>query len=134
MASSTLPWGCCANKDNNDEIKSIHCSKCNRLYHFKCLSLPEISEETEDYYTWKCSNCASYILNSSKKENTPSCNVSTSRAYKRMALNSPPQTTIVTREDVREIIKEAIQEQFASMLEQINFSILKVVNKELVEV
>ncbi|XP_063891033.1 uncharacterized protein LOC135116956 [Helicoverpa armigera] len=48
-----------------------------------------------------------------------------------MALNSPPQTTIVTREDVREIIKEAIQEQFASMLEQINASILKVVNKEL---
>lgn len=131
MDSSTVSWGCCLNDNTKSSKPFINCVKCNRSYHFVCLSICEITSDSDAYCKWYCSDCTSLISNSSKKESTPSRNVTITRGNKRPALNSPPHTTAVTTEDVRSIVQEVIKAEFASMLQQITDTILNVVNKEL---
>lgn len=69
---------------------------------------------------------------SSKKDSTPERNVSVSRGNKRPALNSPPEPApAVTGEEVRSIVQEVIKAEFATMLKQINTTIINIVNSEL---
>lgn len=69
---------------------------------------------------------------SSKNDGTPERNVSASRGNKRPALNSPPEPgSAVTSEEVRSIVQEVIKTEFATMLKQINATIINIVNSEL---
>lgn len=132
MATLTQLWGCgtndhCYLEDNKD---FINCMKCKKYFHFVCLSIPEIPSETEAYCKWNCPSCTTVTAIATKTA-TPNRNVSTTRGNKRPALNSPPQTTAVTTEDVRTIVQEVVKTEFASMLQQLNSTILSVVNREL---
>lgn len=127
---ATRSWGCCADKDSlcEDIQDLINCIKCNKSFHFACLSISKVPADSEAYRKWKCSGC---VTNTSKTEGTPNRNVSTTRGNKRPALSSPPQATPVTTEEVRTIVQEVMKAEFASMLQQINNTILSIVNKEL---
>lgn len=132
MASTAQSWGCCADINSSDINKEhINCIRCKKSFHFACQAIPEISADSEAYRKWKCSSCISLIPSASKNEVTPNRNVSTTRGNKRLALNSPPQSTPVTTEEVRAIVQEVMKTEFASMLQQINSTILNIVNKEL---
>uniref|UniRef100_A0A2A4IXU4 FP protein C-terminal domain-containing protein n=1 Tax=Heliothis virescens TaxID=7102 RepID=A0A2A4IXU4_HELVI len=127
-------WGCCTNDSDKENKPLINCIRCNKSYHFICLSIAEIPKDSEAYRDWKCAGCSSMSLlpTSAKKNSTPVRNVSTTRGNKRPALNSPPETaTAITSEEVRSIVQEVIKAEFATMIQQINSSIVSIVNGEL---
>lgn len=130
---STL-WGCCTNDSVGENLPFINCIRCNKSYHFVCLSISEIPTDSEAYSDWKCPGCmsVSQAPKPSKKNSTPVRNVSTIRGNKRPALNSPPEPApAVTSEEVRSIVQEVIKTEFASMIQQINGTIVNIVNREL---
>lgn len=131
MASSVAPWGCCNNENKEGNDKFINCVHCNKTYHFLCLSLTEISNESEAYNEWKCPECLSLMPKVSKKDYTPIRNISTTRGNKRPALNSPPEVTAVTCDEVRSIVQEVVQRELDTMAQKLTNMIVTIVNREL---
>lgn len=136
MASVILEWGCCTNEGIDENEQFINCIMCNKSYHFLCLTLPEIPSDSEIFSQWKCPDCMNKIkCRSAKKcDSTPIRNVTTARGNKRIALNSPPKSNPVTAEEVRSIVQEVIQVQYATMLQQMNTIIVNTINTELAPV
>lgn len=130
MATSPS-WGCCTSVNKKDNDQSITCMRCNLNYHSVCISLPNISAVSDEYCQWMCSSCTNLVPNPSNKDCTPARNVSNTRGNKRFALNSPPKIKSVTTDDVREIVQEVIKRELAAMLQQLNNSIVSIINKEL---
>ena len=126
MASPT--WGCCTSVKKNGS-EAITCMICNLKYHFGCV--PDIPVASDERCKWICSSCNKLSLNPSTEDRTPARNVSTSRGNKRPALNSPPENKSVTIDDVREIVQDVIKRELADMLQQLNNTIVSVINKEL---
>lgn len=132
MAQSKQSWGCSTNDrcDLDDGKEFINCMKCKRSFHYGCLNISVITSGTEAYRDWNCTDCTTINANTTMTA-TPNRNISTTRGNKRPALNSPPQNAAVTAEDVRSIVQEVIKAELASMLQQLNTTILNVVNREL---
>ncbi|CAB3254133.1 unnamed protein product [Arctia plantaginis] len=133
MSLSTLKWGCCTNEEAEEHEQLINCIRCNKSYHFLCLSLPEIPADSDVYRQWKCPVCMILTSKTRTKDCTPVRNtsVSTTRGSKRQALNSPPESSAVTAEDVRSIEQSVIETEFATLLKQLNNTLVSTLNKEL---
>ncbi|CAB3256152.1 unnamed protein product [Arctia plantaginis] len=131
MSLTTPSWGCCANEDTDEYEQFINCIICNKSYHFLCLSIPEIPNDSDVHRQWKCPGCMILITKSSREDRTPLRTVSTRRGGKRQALNSPPNPATVTADDVRSIVRDVIKTELAAMLHQINSTIVNTINKEL---
>lgn len=131
MASGLASWGCCRNENREGNDKFINCVQCKKTYHFLCLSLAEISNESEEYNEWKCPECLSLMPKASRKDYTPIRNISTTRSNKRFALNSPPEMTAVTGDEVRSIVQEVVKRELDAMTKKWTNMIVTIVNKEL---
>ncbi|CAK1586053.1 unnamed protein product [Parnassius mnemosyne] len=131
MAVSLQSWGCCSNELIEEFEQFINCTYCKKSYHFLCLSMPEIARDSEAYDKWKCPECINLAPKTSKKDCTPTRNITTTRGNKRPALNSPPKASPVTSENVRTIVQDVIKKEFNDMLKQLNNSMIGVITKEL---
>lgn len=129
--TTTPSWACCTNEDTENYEQFINCIRCNKSYHFHCLSIPEIPNDSDIYRQWKCPGCMILISKTVTKDSTPMRNISTTRGNKRQALNSPPASTALTADDVRSIVQEVIKTEFATLLQQINNTIVSTINREL---
>lgn len=128
MDLKASPWGCCTNINLDAPEQFINCILCKKSYHFHCLFMPVIPNDTEAYRKWKCTGC---INHNSKTDSTPARNLSTMRGSKRPALNSPPGTAPISAEDIRAIVQEAVKSEFGIILQQINSSMVKIINENL---
>lgn len=131
MASTSPLWGCCTSENRKEGEQYVACKKCNLNFHFVCISIPVIPADSDEFCKWICSVCTNMSSNPTIINSTPVRNVSTTRGNKRPALNSPPVNKSVTSDDVREIVQDVIKRELAAMLQQLNNSIVSIVNKEL---
>lgn len=110
-----LIWGCCS--VGLEDKNYLECTKCKKVYHEVCLSMPSDREEPNTT-KWVCPFCidAQKLRNS---DNTPvRYNPNKGeRSSKRQALNSPPTTSEkpVTQDEMREIIQNAMLEMNKSV-------------------
>lgn len=131
MAASSVSWGCCCN--GSEEESSIKCARCNKLYHYACLSIEENILTPKRAASWKCPNCLNH-LPKGKNDNTPVRNVTTSRGSKRQAVNSPPlaqHAGQLSPDDIGDIVQRRMQKQFDEMLSKINYSFANLLNNKL---
>lgn len=76
--SSSTPWGCCENATATE--KHLPCNTCKKFYHFACVSLTENLSKSA-MSVWKCPLCQG--PRSSKNDNTPVRNITTTRGSKK---------------------------------------------------
>ncbi|CAG4930209.1 unnamed protein product [Colias eurytheme] len=132
MANNNSRWGCCI-PENEDDESFILCLKCNKKYHFACMSLDDKLFNSEMKAVWSCPDCVRSIPRSNKNDNTPIRNISTTRGSKRQALNSPPmdpEHSLIIRDSVREAVDEAIKENMKEMFSKIHDNIRAAIVKE----
>ncbi|CAB3239333.1 unnamed protein product [Arctia plantaginis] len=126
VTDSSCLWGCCTQGAKDEP--HLKCSICNKAFHYVCLS---VSEDSISPLEWKCPACTP---KSSKKDQTPIRNVSTTRGSKRPALNSPPQVSSdkkFNEDTIRKIIEDTIANELKKMLSILNTTITDSVNKEI---
>jgi predicted flap endonuclease-1-like 5' DNA nuclease len=121
-------WGCCAIVNDSDE-QGIECIKCRKTYHLTCVA---INSKQDD---WLCPTCTSTFPKNVNKDNTPvrvTPNV-TFRSTKRQALSSPPdnETSLMTQDDVRNIMNDVLKSQLSSFVKELNTSVRETLDKEL---
>ncbi|CAG4982136.1 unnamed protein product [Colias eurytheme] len=129
MSASELEWGCCSLIDINEEY--IHCIKCKKSFHCKCMNLDSTTCEPT---AWICPICVSQTPKTKNNDNTPvrfNPNI-TVRGNKRQALQSPPGTSTTMAEDsVRAIIQEVIGNQFDTLIGKFTAAMKDILNSEL---
>uniref|UniRef100_A0A2A4IU35 FP protein C-terminal domain-containing protein n=1 Tax=Heliothis virescens TaxID=7102 RepID=A0A2A4IU35_HELVI len=131
MTAAKPSWSCCSKEDEEGNDESITCNKCNKLFHFRCLTIASIDRDSEEYCKWKCSACTNIPPKQAKKDNTPMKNVSTTRGNKRLKLHSPPELRSVTAEEVRSIVEDVVQAQYATAIQEFKATITDFLNSEL---
>lgn len=135
MSLNTTKWGCC--NDNSVSGDQVYCLLCDITFHKECL-LASNYQDINFTSDWKCPECLLKINKNRKKDNTPVRSITydetnvTKRNTKRVALSSPPvNTCCVTRDDVREIVKEVIRDELRQITSSIKTSISNVLTTEL---
>ncbi|CAK1548668.1 unnamed protein product [Leptosia nina] len=121
-------WGCCALGDQCKD-SFIICQKCKKIYHFACMSLDESSFTLETRELWFCPECV--IPKVSISDSTPIRNVSVSRGNKRPALNSPPSTGSITRDDIREIVENVFKTNLTEIISKFSETISSTLTQEI---
>lgn len=130
---NNLNLGCCSVTTEANE-SYITCLNCNKDFHYACLSLNITEFSPEMQKVWTCPECINIGQRTSKSDETPIRNISTTRGNKRLALNSPPMESVVesiTREDIREVVQEVFNQAITDMFSKLNDTILSTINKEI---
>lgn len=129
--STSILWGCCAVDEGDTDY--VLCTLCNLAYHFDCLGSTITDEK------WKCLMCSGKksCLDSTMIDTprgsaaNPRDNVTT-RSTKRPAISSPiDERASVTRDDVREVIKEVFKSEMGTLITKINNNFTTMMSREI---
>ena len=134
MTAAKPSWSCCSNAGEEEHEESILCNKCNKSFHFRCLTIATIDSDSEEFCKWRCSACTNMPPKQAKKDNAPMRNVSTSRGNKRCKLNSPPgapELRSVTAEEIRSIVEDVVHAQYATAIQEFKDTITDFLSSEL---
>lgn len=123
---SNASWGCCVpEKGNSDEY--IVCIKCNKKYHYACMTIESKSINSDLLATWACPECVHPLPKTANKDNTPVRNVSTvrgnNRGNKRVAISSPQsasEKTNIYMEDIRQVVESVIEDKMNELFKRFN--------------
>ncbi|KAG6458453.1 hypothetical protein O3G_MSEX010873 [Manduca sexta] len=125
----SLTWGCCSTEKGPGE-EHIICTGCKKVYHFSCLLLP-VCKDNKLLRSWKCPQCSENTPKSTRRDSTPTRNTNINRGSKKPTLTSLPEVPPVTSEEVHKIVQNVVRSEFNSMIQQLNETIISLLNKEM---
>ncbi|CAK1554975.1 unnamed protein product [Leptosia nina] len=123
-------WGCCMPEAENHDTH-IKCLKCNKQY--ACMSIDDDSFSPEMVKVWTCPECVRYSRRGKDKDYTPVRNVSTTRASKRLALNSPSveNDVAISKTEIQRIVQETFKDITQDLLSEFNSNLLGTLTSEI---
>lgn len=124
-----LIWGCCDQNSKDTKKDYLKCAICKKAFHYDCSDIFQESDYIKPK-DWLCSLCEDITTKKGNNDSKPQ----NRRSTKRQAISSPieePSNTPITRQDLRSIVDEIVQNQTKNIVMQVKKNMSETLNSEL---